>query len=78
MKHYEVWVREDADPHQDVLQLDVAMQETLTVQKANTLHHIQSDQKTLLQGQTRLRERQIIINDLLYIHSQVHNDSCQI
>ncbi len=46
----------DAVPHQNVLQLDVAVQETLTVQEPNPLHHVQSDLKTLLQRQTGLRE----------------------
>lgn len=54
------WARRElyAVPHQNVLQLDVSVQETLTVQEADPFHHVQSDLETLLQRQRRgsLRE----------------------
>ena len=40
--------------HQDVLQLDVSVQQTLAVQEADALHHVQSHLEPLLQRQTSL------------------------
>lgn len=47
-----------AVPHQNVLQLDVSVQEPLTVQEADPLHHVQSDLEPLLQRQRRRRLRE--------------------
>lgn len=43
--------------HQDIFQFDVSVHQTLTVQEADPLHHVQGDLKSLSQRQTGLAER---------------------
>lgn len=50
--------RSSSCTHQDVLELDVPVQESLAVQEADPLHHVQGDLQPLPEHQTRLQGAQ--------------------